>query len=341
MSYNYTLKYRTFDELLADAASDFKKYQLADLIYPEDLIKVAKRVNYDLGLRINMTKEVVLEVEKGKVRLPNDFNVLNFAMSCSSYTTKQYLPQGTHIEERIVGQVTPEYQESPPEVIDLCEVPLVPEPCDPCDPCAQCGGETNCEPCNTCCANPDSCSISCTGDLVQLVQVLKSETRTYGSVYPIKILSATKDIDCDCPNLYWDSPYTAYLKDGWIHTSFQTGKLYLNYEGLLQNEEGELLVPDHDFLNEYYEYALKQRILENLIMNDEEVNTNKIQLIEGRLRAARNNALNVVNTPNFAELRDLYQANRNAQYSKYYDMFKSYPRVRDTQRLNSNRKSWR
>ena len=85
MSYNYTLKYRTFDTLLADVANDFKKYQLQDIIDPSDTIKVARRVNYDLGLRIYKTNEVVLEVEKNRVRLPNDFYVLNFALACANY----------------------------------------------------------------------------------------------------------------------------------------------------------------------------------------------------------------------------------------------------------------
>ena len=85
MSFNYTLKYRTFDTLLAEAKSDFRKYDLEDLISDIDLIKVAKRVNYDLGLRINETKEVVLDVEKGRVRLPNNFYTLNFALMCGSY----------------------------------------------------------------------------------------------------------------------------------------------------------------------------------------------------------------------------------------------------------------
>jgi hypothetical protein len=341
MSYNYSLNYRTFDELVADVSTDFRKYKLSDSIFPEDLIKIARKVNYDLGLRINQTREVVIEVEKGKAKLPNDFSILNFALSCGSYKAKQYLPQGTQVEEKIIGKVLPEYQVAPPETVDLCEVELEPEPCDPCDPCAQCGQETACEPCSTCCANPDSCTINCDGELVQLVQTLTSETRTFTHTHPIKILSNSRDIDCDCPNLYWDSPYTAYIKDGWLYMSYETGKVYLNYEGLLQNEEGDLLVPDHEFLNEYYEYALKDRILENLIMNDEEMNPNKIQLIKQGLRAARNNALNVVNTPNFAELRDLYQANRNAQHSKFYDMFKSHPRRRDIQRVNHNRKPWR
>jgi hypothetical protein len=324
MANNYTLKYRTFDELLADVAGDFKKYQLQDLIDANDMVKVAKRVNYDLGLRINKTKEIVLEVEKGKVRLPNDFFVMNFAMSVGKYKTKQYLPQGTNMEERIIGKVAAEYQPAPPD-IDLCETmtPVNPEPCDPC---AQCGEATNCEPCNACCAKPESCTLQCNGDVTQLVQVLTYETREFEHMAPIRFTQNTENINGECPNLYWDSVLTAVMKEGWIYTSFQTGKIYINYQGNLEDNEGNLLVPDHDFLNEYYEYAVKQRIIENLIMNDEEVNPSKIQLIEQRYRAARNNALSVVNTPNFGELKELFQANRNAQYGKYYDMFASYPR---------------
>lgn len=327
MSYNHTLRYRTFDSLLADVANDFKKYQLKDLIDPSDTIKVARRVNYDLGLRIYQTKEVALEVEKGKAKLPNDFYVLNFALACGKYETKVYYPQGTHIEEKIIGTVAPEYQVAPPETIDLCTTPIESAPIDPCDPCAQCGQNTNCEPCNTCCSNPSSCTLNCKGEVTQLVQVLTSETRTYSTLYPIKMVSNPREIDCDCPNLYWDSTITGYIKDGWLYTSFETGTVYVNYQGNLEDSEGNLLVVDHEVINEYYEYAVKQRIIENLIMNDEEINPSKIQLIEQRYRAARNNALSIVNMPNFAELKQLYQANRNAQYSKYYDMFSSYPRV--------------
>ena len=326
MAHNYTLKYRSFDELVADAASDFKKYQLKDLIDPQDLIKVARRVTYDLGLRIYKTKEVLLEVEKNKVRLPNNFYVLNFALSVGRYKLKQYLPQGTHTEEKLIGQVAPAYQDAPPETIDVCE-DVIPTDPNPCDPCVQCGGVTNCEPCNRCCANPDSCTINCKGDAVQVVQVLKYETREYYDIRPIRIVQQTEHIEQSCPNLYWDSFMSATIKDGWFHTSFESGKIYINYQGHLEDDEGNLLVVDHEVINEYYEYALKQRILENLIMNDEEVNPAKIQLIETRYRAARNNALSIVNTPNFGELKELYQANRNAMFSKYYDMFASYPRV--------------
>ena len=331
MSYNYTLKYRTFDTLLADAKSDFRKYDLEDLISDIDLIKVAKRVNYDLGLRINQTKEVVLEVEKGRVRLPNDFHVLNFALMCGSYETKSYLPQGTSIEERTIP--APEYQQTPPNVIDVCQDPVVPT-VDPCDPCLQCGNPCCDDPCTACSSTAISCSLNCKGETTQLVQTLKFETRTYSVLQPIKLLKNAMEIDCDCPNLYWDSPFSGWIKDGWLFLNFKTGKVYLNYQGLMVDEDDNIMVPDHDMLNEYYEYALKQRILENLIMNDEQVNPAKIQLIESRYRVARNYALSIVNTPNFSEMKEVWKMNRKAMYSKYYNMFASYPPVVRGSRIN-------
>jgi hypothetical protein len=321
MSYNYTLQYRTFESLVADAKSDFKKYELEDLIDEQDMIKVARRVNYDLGLRINMTKEIILEVERGRVRLPNNFYTLNFALMCGSYQVQNAVPQGTHVEERIIDPVIPEYQ--PWTVtIDTCKDPVVITPCEPCN---QCGTPCCTDQCNSCISQPESCTLNCKGETVQLVQVISYETRQFDVLRPIRMLENAMDIDCDCPNLYWDSPITAWIKDGWLYTNFKTGKVYLNYQSLMEDDEGNLMVLDHEMINEYYEYALKQRILENLIMNDVPVSNGKIQLIEQRYRNARIYALTIVNTPNYGEMRRMWQKNRKALWSKYYNMFSSYP----------------
>jgi hypothetical protein len=322
MSHNYTLKYRTFDQLLADVKSDFKKYDLQDLIDTQQMIKVTKKINYDLGLRINQTKEVVLEVEKGRVKLPNDFYTLNFMMMCGSYETKNYLPQGTHIEERVVNAVAPEYQQAPSPVdIDGCATTEEPQEVTECPPCSQCGTST-CDSCN-CVAVPESCTLNCKGEQIQLVQVLKYETRVFSVLQPIKLLDNPMEIECDCPNLYWNSPFTAWIKDGWLYTNFKEGKVYINYQGMMEDAEGNLLVLDHDMINEYYEYALKRRVLENLVMDDQPVTQAKVTLIETRHREARIYAVSIVNTPNFSELKKMWKTNRKAMYDKYYNMFKS------------------
>jgi hypothetical protein len=58
-------------------------------------------------------------------------------------------------------------------------------------------------------------------------------------------------------------------------------------------------------------------------MNGEDVSA-RMQLIAGQLRDAKNEAMSMVNTPNFREMEQLWWTNRRAMYSKYYDMFKSY-----------------
>ena len=42
-------QYRTFSQLIDEVSIDFSTYALEGMIEPQQLIKVAQRVNYDLG----------------------------------------------------------------------------------------------------------------------------------------------------------------------------------------------------------------------------------------------------------------------------------------------------
>jgi hypothetical protein len=285
-------KYRTFDQLMEDVSIDFSTYALEGMLDPAQLIKVATRVNYDLGLRIHRTKQVVLDIEHNKARLPHDFAYLNYAFICGDYTIEQKMPSGTHVED---------------VAVDYVPDPGMTGPCD--DP--------------TC---KDVCVLTNCGGDVEYKLVHKtgsSEYRTYTAFTPLRI-TTINDQTCDCPNLNVRSDMIGEIKDGFLKTNFKTGKVYINYQGAMEDNEGNLLVLDHPYCNEYYEYALKQRILENMLFAGEPVG-NQMGLIEQRLRAARNNALSFVNTPDFGEMRKLWEVNRKAQYHNYYNMFKSRP----------------
>ena len=300
-------------------------------IEPGQLIKIARKCNYDLGLRINQTKEVVLEVCHGKVKLPDDFYVFNYAMICGEFDVAT--GYGGHASGTNIQEVP--YKEFP-STVDQCALPSVNcRTCNanPCNHTAACDLNhpivdpipTAFDPLNpygdTCI--PPRVFMNCKGEKYELIEVVnRSETRTYRRLIPLR-MKASQEIECDCPNLYIDTLNQGWIKGGFLFTTFDTGKVYLNYQGTLEDEAGNLLVPDHDLLNEYYEYALKMRILENLYMNGEDV-AQRMTLIEQRLKASRNQALSLVNTPNFREMQDLWWTNRRAQYSKYYDMFKSY-----------------
>jgi hypothetical protein len=330
MDFNYTLKYKTANQLLDEVMVDFQTYALENMIDPQTLIKVVRRVNYDLGLRINQQREAMLEVEHGKVKLPDDFYTWNFAFICADYTLHSgYDIGGTNIQEVPYVEV--------PSTVDQCAPPTV--NCavcnaNPCNHTAACGVNTlpgnyipdaydpN-NPYGNTCIRP-RVFMNCKGEKYEIIQIMPTgQTRQYTTLLPLR-MKPSQNIECECPNLYFNTPNQGWIKDGYLYTTLNTCKVYLNYQGELEDDNGNLLVPDHALLNEYYEYALKQRILENLYMNGEEV-SNRIQLIEGRYRTARNQALSLVNTPNFEEMKKLWWANRRAQYGKYYDMFKSYP----------------
>lgn len=286
---NTELKYRTFNQLLDEVGTDFVMYNNEKLIEPAQLIKVAQRVNYELGLRIHGTKEKMLEIEHRKVKLPDDFYILNYAHLAQKYETTEPVFSGRHTENVIGGVVSSSCHKCYRAMTDCrCEYTYIQE-----------------------CQNGENV-------FVQVIEKRKMETKTYNSFSKMKIAVDTGRGDA----LTDSNEHVGYIKNNFLYTNVEHGNLFISYQGALEDEDGNLLVLDHPLINEFYEYAIKQRLLENLYINGEDV-TQKLQLIEQRLRAARNNAMSIVNTPDFAEMYQLWKANRKAMYSRYYDMFKS------------------
>ena len=282
------LRYKTFDQLMNEVATDFTMFNTEGMLDNAEFIKVAQRVNYDLGLRINSTKETIIEISNKKAKLPDDFYVLNYGIICGKYTVVEPAMAGRQTENIIVGKSSS---------------------------CKKCNSSSLTCGCNTTyateCQNGEAI-------FVQVVEKRPTVTRVYETFSRIHIDSSTGRIDAT------DNSYpSGHIRNGYIYTNLDDASLFISYQGALEDEDGNLLVLDHPMINEYYEYAIKQRMLENLYMNGEDV-AQKIQLIEQRLRAARNYALTIVNTPDYAEMKTLWEANRKAQYSRYYNMFKSY-----------------
>lgn len=342
MDFNYTLRYRTFDQLLEDVTIDLNTFALENMIEPQQLIKLVRKLNYELGLRINQQKEIVLDVCHGKVKLPDDFYVWNYAMICNEVTEiVGYQMGGTNIQEvpykefpSTVNQCAPETvncrtcNSNPCNKTAACDLnhPIVdpiPTEYDPNNPYG-----------NTCIA--PRVFMNCKNEQYELIQVVNpSLTRVYRSLTPLRMIRS-QEIDCDCPNLYYNTREQGWLKGGYLFTTFDTGRVYINYMGEMEDDQGQLLVPDHPLLNEYYEYALKKRVVENLALNGEDV-AQRLQILIPDYKAARNQAISLVNTPNFKEMEELWWQNRRAQYAKYYDMFKSYQRGNYARTWNNNR----
>ena len=50
-------------------------------------------------------------------------------------------------------------------------------------------------------------------------------------------------VQCDCPNIrILQSVDTAEIKDGYLLTNFTSGKVYISYQGSMEDEGGNLIV---------------------------------------------------------------------------------------------------
>jgi len=374
-------KYRTFDDLMDSVKLDLYTYDLEGLLNPQQLIKVAMRCNYDLGLRINMQKSRVIEIQKGKGKLPENFDVLNFALVCEdklvseipSYnkTYTEGVLEGVilaqnFLEPRFVNQSTiytdvtyginvinhqlhtmniviqafatdGSLLDFDVTVLDMDNVRLYSESVDTLIgvKIVVMGAKIS-----TVGTGSGTCPalLDCAADGTPKVHYT-TNGRRIESKNPVRLhIHKTESLSPE-PRENYDARmdvsfitglgkkkgnyYDAYLKNGFLHVNFDEGAVFLNYQSVMEDDDGNLLLLDNPFTNEYYEYSIKQRIFENLYMAGEPVQ-NHLQLMTGQLRAARNNALSFVNTPDFAEMKKLHEMNRKAQYHNYYNMFKNY-----------------
>lgn len=284
---NTVVKYRTFDELMDEVKTDFFTYEMEGMIEPAQLIKIAQKVNYDLGLRIYTEKQKVLEIINGRVKLPDDFYVLTTAVLCAHYTIKEEVLKGPHTEDVYMSICT------------ICNQPT-----------GSCGCET--------------LVTTCEDKYVKVTHRKEYTTREYTAFKRLYVRPA-KAVDPLCSNKgNYGECIEAELKNGYLYIiGLESGTVYLSYLGNMEDDKGNLLVLDHPMVNEYYEYSMKQRILENLYMNGEDV-VQKMQFIEQKLRPSRNNALSMINTPDFKEMLGVWKMNREMMYGKYYKMFSSY-----------------
>ena len=275
------IKFRTFDELLASVQGDFSAYNLEGQIDPMDYIKIAKRINKELLIDTahELDKEVILCVEHGRVRLPNNFRMLNLVLLCGDYEVTRPVPSGIQTEDKILN--ADELAVADPATVRFTE---------------------NC-------------------DAYQVVQTFKFETRTYRYFGRVDMQAGPHVRQVSLPGQI-HTPYkaTGYIKDGWLYLNVDEATVYLSYTADLEDDAGNLLVLDHDMVNEYYEYAMKERILENLYIGGEDV-ANKLSLITQKLRNARITARTLTGMPEFTELKALRAANRKVMYKRFYNMF--------------------
>lgn len=274
----YNLKYRTFEELVADATDDLELYRDEGLIDISKLVKVAQDVNSQLGLAIHQEKQAMLEVDHYKARLPNDFHIFNFGLLCFNRVVKD-----------VSDKVLLEDQE-----VEYCKRPSV-ELC-------KCGT-----------MHTNEC-----GDPYKVIQKIEMKTYEYTHFDMVSLTNQSKPRCSQWSfNMFSKSPNQINIKDDYIYTNFESGSLYISYMGTLEDEDGNLLVLDHPQINNFYEYAIKRRVIENIAINKDASVANLIPLMDSRFREARTAALLIRNMPEYSEIKQTFDSIRRRAYNRY------------------------
>src|SRR6478609_6570290 len=125
----------------------------------------------------------------------------------------------------------------------------------------------------------------CEGGLSVCVTPLEQHQPTYTINTFTKVNLTENSLPRICkysPNRHWfGSTYTIDIQEEIIQTSFKEGLLYISYLADLTDEKtGEVLVPFHARLNDYYEYSIKAKILEDMLVNSEADVSNVLQYIK-------------------------------------------------------------
>jgi hypothetical protein len=274
---------------MAGVESDLRNYADAGLFDRADYIKVARKVNSDLGLKIYTENDAIIQVKDYKSTLPADFLYLQLAMACDVSYVKVPKIRGIQTEAHSSSE-----ENVPLDIIN---------PCD-----------------NKCALN------ECNG-VMWVTQKIGSKTYKYEHLQKLSISKSSRKFCSDtCFNLRFKSPNEMHIdSDGeTVHFSFREGEIYIKYLSDMVDGENNVLILDHPMVNDYYEYAIKKKFFENMELNKEGDFERDYVLVSNELRKARIEAINFINTPEYGEIIKIHESNRKRFYDKYVRYFDEY-----------------
>ncbi len=289
-------QYITLSQLMSSVEGDFHRWSDAGLVDQLKLIKVIRECNEKLGIRIYDRDEAALHVtmgpdRKGRADLPLNFYKAEMAFGLHKHRVNSMLPIGPGLQQVF----------EPP---DLCQV--------------QSGQITNLTGC--CLDGAGNCSWLIKTPLTQL-QVEVTD------IVPLEIFEGHDHFTEYSPNRGFrrhhrhHRGYSINIQEGFLETDFHEGIVYLSYLRDMRNEQGEDIVLFHPQVNEYYEWALKARILENILYNTEADVAGLLKDARNQRNLAFHDAVNFVMGKEAREWQQYEHEHARKFFHQYYQIF--------------------
>lgn len=278
------LEYKTFDQLMASVEEDLTQYADNNLINRRNYIKVAKRINSDLGPKINRKSELCITVENFKAKVPLDLLNVLCLVATSVQSFGKTFPNifGT----KLVTNTTE-------ELVDKGFTPTT------------CAARITCE---------NNCSY-----ITKITQTSEIKYNSFYEIYPVG--SSRNFFDSNSPNISWvNSNYTLSMDESEMTFNFESGEIYLSYISNMTDEKGNLLVLDHDLVNGYYEASIKEKIFLDLWNNGEDCYQKYVDVRDVQLPKFRQEARRIVHTPEYKALRKHNDKILRDFYNEFFKM---------------------
>lgn len=159
---------------------------------------------------------------------------------------------------------------------------------------------------------------------IEIVQENKFEVRRYRHIEPLYIQpsrDASAFASYDAFKLHGN---TAMLRDGFLQTGRECATVYINYQGIMEDDDGNLLVLDHPMINLWYESEIEHRVLRNLYINGEPDIERRLAFLDKERKEHKFEAMRIAFTPDYKLMKQTLGMARNQEYAKHFAPFSRY-----------------
>lgn len=248
-------EYKTIDSFIAELKSSNFFKDNPHLIDESSIYRWVNMALKKFGTNIMDKRESVSHINNYKGTTPSDFGKIALAVYCEPYSCHIKGSKEKVLQSRVwVDRVETEYAYDRIYFNDVCEFENCHKDCE----CKNRQKSTN-----------------------HIVEKLSIDLNDYHFHYrnPQYVKLGRDVIRESCMDAcinrgVKDSPYSINIKGQMIYANFRKGAIYMEYYGLPQDEDGVPIIPhsQNGYLEEYIEYNVKRKILEDAIMSKDASN---------------------------------------------------------------------
>lgn len=287
-------------QLMASVEDDLHKWSDAGLVDQLKYIKVIRACNEKLGLRLYDSKQTFLyvtegpEIHHGRADLPLDFYKAEMVVALHKRFVNSMLPIGPGFQQVM----------SPPSPAQV-----------------EMGQIVNFTGC--CLDSADNCSWLVKTPLTQLqVQIT--------DIIPLHIIDGSHEhfteyaVNRGLRHRHGHHHHhfaSINVQEGYIETDFHEGIICMQYLADMKNETGEVMIPFHSLVNDYYEWSVKEAILRNIMYNTEADVATLVKDARQQKNLAFQDAVNFAMGKEAGEWNKYEKERSHKFFHKYYRIF--------------------